>query len=242
MNCVPAAIAAMINPVIALLSVVVVASCFAEEPGPHYKLVDQTKPDNEIEFFGGPHIDIVKEVYRRTDEGSPAFKIVLSSLADPSKKELLFAYDRAAEADLSPDGKWFVINDRPGRGQCEPRLFKRHAGLKFTELKEARIQQKVVDFFIRSNKFPESIRKHLIGESDCFVESILWSDDSKSLLLRITKGQTGEPIWIYNWRCIYDLKTGELSTDLNILNRGSILPGKYLVPNEATNGGRKRVP
>jgi len=211
--------------------------CFADEPGPHYKLVDETKPDNQFEFFGAPHIDIVKEVYQRTDEGSPAFKIVLSSLADPSKKELLFSYDRAAEANLSPDGKWFVINDCPGRGQCEPRLFKQQTGLKFTEVKEAKIQQKAIDFFIRHNKFPENIRKYMSEES--IVESTLWSDDSNSLLLRISKGQTGGPIWIYDWRCIYDLKTGELSTDLNILNRGSIVSGKYLVPNEATNGGKK---
>jgi hypothetical protein len=222
--------AAMIRPFAVLLCVVVTTLCFAGEPGPDYKLVDQTKPDPDLEFFGGPHIDIVKEVYRRTDERSPIFKIVLSSLAKPSRKELLFAYDRAAEADLSPDGKWFVINDRPDRGQCEPRLFKQQTGLKFTEVREANIQQKAIDFFIRYNKFPESIRKHLIGESDCFVESTLWSDDSSSLLLRISKGQTGEPIWIYDWRCIYDLKTGECSTDLKILNRGSILPGKYLVP------------
>ncbi len=206
--------------------------CFAGEPGLHYKLVDETKPDNQFEFFGAPHIDIVKEVYRRTDEGSPAFKIVLSSLADPSKKELLFAYDRAADADLSPDGKWFVINDRPGRGECEPRLFKQQSGLKFTEVKEAKIQQKAIDFFIRCNKFAGHIRKRMFEES--IVESTLWSDDSNSLLLRISKGQTGEPIWVNDWRCIYDLKTGKLSTDLNILNRGSILPGKYLVPNDVT--------
>jgi len=134
----PDAIIAIMKLSVALLCVLA-APCFADEPGPHYKLVDQTKPDSELEFFGGPHIDIVKEVYRRTDEGSPTFKIVLSSLADPSKKELLFAYDRAAEADLSPDGKCFVINDRPGRGECDPRLFKQRTGLKFTEFKEANL-------------------------------------------------------------------------------------------------------
>jgi hypothetical protein len=26
--------------------------CFADEPGPHYKLVEETKPDNQFEFFG----------------------------------------------------------------------------------------------------------------------------------------------------------------------------------------------
>jgi len=204
--------------------------CLAGEPGPDYKLVSEIKPDNEYETLRPPHIDIVQELYQRTDQGSPAFKIVLSSLADPSKKELLFAYDRIAEADLSPDGQWFVINDRPGRGACEPRLFKHKDGLKFTEVKEARIQEKAIDFFISTNKYPKSMRKHLIDESDCFVESTLWADDSNSLLIRITKGQTGQPILIYDWRCIYDLKTGKFSTDLTILNRGSIKPGVDIVP------------
>jgi len=218
--------------ILPLLSIVMaVQANAADEPGSGYKLVDKTNPDNELEFFGAPHIDIVKEVYRRADGGSPAFKIVLSSLADPSKKELLFAYDRAAEADLSPDGKWFVINDRPGRGECEPRLFKRQTGLKFTEVKKAKIQQKAMDFLFRYNNLSRDTRKQLSENTEYFVESTLWSDDSNSLLLRITKGQTGLPIWVSDWRCIYDLKTGKISTDLGVLNRGSISPGKYIVRN-----------
>lgn len=221
----------MTKAIILLLNIFA-GSCLAVEPGPGYKLVEQTKPDAQLEFFGGPHIDTVINVYSRPDAKAffrKSFKIVLSSLADPSKKELLFTYYRIANADLSPDGKWIIINDRPGRGECEPRLFKQQTGLKFTEVKEAKIQQKVIDFFIRSNKFTKSTRKY-IEQSDTFVEATLWSDDSNSLLLRFTKGQTGEPIWINNWRCIYDLKTGNISTDLKVLNRGAIQSGRYLAP------------
>ena len=89
------------------------------------------------------------------------------------------------------------------------------------------IRKKAIHFFVRYNKYPPTILKHMIGEGDCFVESTLWGDDSHSLLLRISKGQTGEPIWIYDWRCVYDLTSGTISTDLRALNRGAVLPGKY---------------
>jgi hypothetical protein len=157
-------------------------------------------------------------------------KIILSSLADPSQKELLFEYERDAVATLSPDGEWIVINDRPFVGECNPRLFKQEAGLKFTEVKDANIRQKAIEFFLRYNKYPKEIGEHMLPEGSCFVQSMLWSDNSKSLLLRLSKGQTGEPLWIYNWRCVYDLTTGEVSTDLKVLNRGAIQPGKYLAP------------
>lgn len=205
--------------------------CFAAEPGAGYKLVEQTKPDEESEFFGGPHIDIVIEVYSRPDAEKSfgkSFKIVLSSLADPSKKELLLEYERGATATLSPNGKWIVVNDRPTRGHCEPRLFKQQEGLKFTEVESAKIREKAIDLFVQHNNSPPAIRKSMIGEGDCIVESLDWADDSNSLLLRVHKGKTGEPIWIWSWRCIYDLKTQKATLDLNILNRGSILSGKYL--------------
>jgi len=217
----------MTKTIVCLLTLLA-SSCFGDEPGANYKLVSQDKPSEQAEFFDGRHIDIVVEVYERTNDGSPAGKIILSSLADPSKKELLFTYERAAAADLSPDGKWIVINDRPVRGECNPRLFKQEAGLKFTEVKDADIRTKAIEFFLSFNKSPKNIRDHMISEGDCFVESMFWSDDSNSLLLRLSKGQTGEPIWLYDWYCVYDLKTGKVSLDLKVLNRGAILPGKYL--------------
>ena len=220
-----------VTKIVAYLLIVLASACVAGEPGPNYKLVNRNKPDSELEFFGGPHIDIVTELYRCMDGDTPAFKIVLSSLVHPSRKELLFAYDRIAEAELSPDGKWFIVNDRPGRGECEPRLFRQQKDLKFTEVKGAQIWEKAIRFFISSNKYPPSIGKHLL-HSEAIVESMLWSDDSRSLLLRIRMGRTGEPLWVYNWRCIYDVTSGRISTDLQVLNRGAILPGKHLTTDQ----------
>ena len=215
-----------------LLLCLFAGACLAAGPGPGYELVEQTKPAEQSEFFGWPHIDIVIEVYSKPDPEKffrKSFKIVLSSLADPSRKELLFEYDRDAVAILSPDGKWIVVNDRPGVGQCEPRLFHQQKGLKFTEVKSAQIWEKAIRFFSDSNHYPPRLRKHLLS-GDCIVESMLWSDDSRSLLLRLRKEQTGEPVWVHNWRCIYDLTNGTISTKLQVLNRGAILPGKYLAP------------
>ena len=201
----------------------------AAEPGSGYKLVDQVKPDKQFEFFNGPHIDTVIEVYSHPDSKKffgKSFKIVLSSIANPSYKELLLEYDRDATATLSPNGRWIVVNDRPGRGYCEPRLFKQQHGLKFIEVKDAKIQEKAVNLLVRLNTLSRDIRKSMIG--DCIVESQTWADDSNSLLLRVSMGRTGEPIWIWNWWCVYDLTTQKTTIDLDILNRGSILPGKRL--------------
>lgn len=208
-------------------------SCLAAEPGRGYELVEQTKPDEQAEFSERLHIDTIIEVYSKPDESKffrKSFKIVLSSLADPSQKKLLFEYDREAVANLSPNGKWIVINDRPFRGECNPRLFKQKAGLKFVEVKDASIRKKAIEFFIRSNKYPKRIGEHMLPAGACIVESVLWADDSKSLLLRLSKGQTCEPLWINNWRCVYDLSTGQVSTDLKVLNRGAVQHGKYLTP------------
>lgn len=207
--------------------------CLATEPGPGYELVKQTKPNETAELFGGEHIDTVIEVYSKSDTNNffgRSFKIVLSSLADPSHKELLFEYERQATATLSPDGKWIVINDRPFRGQCSPRLFKQVAGLKFVEAKNPDIRKKAIELFLRHNNYPKKMGEHMIPEGKCIVESELWSDDSGALLLRLSKGQTGEPIWINSWRCVYDLATGQVSTNLDILNRGAVQSGKYLAP------------
>jgi len=221
------------SKVATLLLCIFAGACLAAEPGAGYELIQQTKPEDQSEFFGGPHIDTVIEVYSKPAPEKffgKSFKIVLSSLADPSRKELLFEYERAAVASLSPDGKWIVINDRPFRGECNPRLFKKEADLKFTEANNANIRKKAIEFFLRYNKYPKKIGEHMLPAGACFVESVLWADDSKSLLLRLSKGQTGEPLWIDSWRCVYDLTTGKVSTDLDVLNRGAIQPGKYLAP------------
>ena len=214
-----------------LISIICTVSCFGSEPGSGFKLVEQIKPDNQHEFFGGPHIDTVFEVYSRPDKNKflgKSFKIVLSSLADPSQKELLFEYERYATATLSPNGKWIVINDRPGRGYCEPRLFKQDHGIKFTEVKNAKIHEKAVDLLIKHNKLSTVVRKSMIEEGECIVESQDWADDSNALLLRLSMGRTGEPIWIWNWWCLYDLSTEKVTLDLNTMNRDSILPGKRI--------------
>lgn len=221
----------MVTKIVPYLLVVLASACLAGEPGSNYKLVNRVTPDSSAEFFGGPHIDIVKELYQRTDGDTPTYKIVLSSLAHPSRKKLLFSYDRMAEADLSPDGTWFLVNDRPGRGNCEPRLFRKQEGLKFTEVKNAHIQEKAISFFISANKYPRNIGKHLLS-TDSIVESMLWSDDSRSLLLRFSIARTGEPVWVYNWRCIYDLTTESITMDMEVLNHGAILSGRHLATDQ----------
>src|ERR1700741_2700098 len=148
----------MTNGIAITLSLVAVG-CFAAEPGANYKLVDEDKPDNTYEgMFDIQHKDLVIETYEKTDEDGegPERKIVVSSLADPNQKELLFAFDRGAHAIPSPNEEWIIINDRPIRGQCEPRLFHRVKGVKFAEVREAKVRQRAIDFFVQRNKLSPS--------------------------------------------------------------------------------------
>jgi hypothetical protein len=218
-----------------ILLLLLAVKSHAEELVEGWTLESENKPSQEAEFLGGPHIDTVINVYSREDKDSSfgkKYKIVLSSLSNPNKKELLFKYERAATATLSPDGKWIVINDRPFRGECKPRLYKQESGLKYNEVTNPNIRSNAIKYFIECNKYPNKIRDHLLPEGKCFVESLWWSDDSKALLLRLSKGQTGEPIWIDDWYCVYKIEDGKVSQDLNILNGGGIRNGKYLVPNK----------
>jgi hypothetical protein len=211
----------MIKAILITFSLIAVG-CFAAEPGANYELVDQDKPDNTYEgLFDNQHKDLVIETYEKTDEDAegPEKKIVVSSLANPNQKELLFAFDRGAHAMPSPNEEWIVVNDRAIRGHCDPRLFHRVSGLKFAGVREAKVRERAIDFFVQQNKLPASIRENMIGEGDCFVEAYLWSDDSKSFLVRICKQRTGEPIWIGDWFCVYDIRSQKISLDLGALNR-----------------------
>jgi hypothetical protein len=199
------------------------------EPGSNYKLVDRILPDEDRVYFEHPPFGIVQEVYRNKGDGEPAYKIMLSAESDPSHKVLFFSYDRLAETLISPNEKWIVVNDRPGRGDCEPRLFERRHGLKFAEMKDADISSKAILYFLDYNKCSAKVREHMT-EGDCIVQALFWSDDSGALLLRIHMGRTGEPIWIWDWYCVYDLRTHKISMDLSLLNKGGIVPPKYLAP------------
>src|SRR5205085_464565 len=115
--------------------------------------VDERLPDNAYEgFFFRKHKELVIETYAKDGEGDgPAFKIMLSALSNRKEKEFLFSYDRTVSTLRSPNEEWIVINDRPLRGQCKPRLFRRVDGLRFQELKSAQIAEKVIGFFVRTN-------------------------------------------------------------------------------------------
>jgi hypothetical protein len=84
----------------------IAVGCFAAEPGANCKVVDEAKPDNTYEgLFDNQHRGLVIETHEKTDEDAegPSSKIIVSSLADPNQKELLFAFDREASAIPSPN-------------------------------------------------------------------------------------------------------------------------------------------
>ena len=70
---------------------------------------------------------------------------------------------------------------------------------------------------------------------DCFVEAHEWADNSNSFLVRVSKQRTGEPIWIGDWYCIYDIPSQKITLDLSTLNRNAF---KRVKPDQSIGRGR----
>lgn len=208
--------------IVALLALASLPPPAAARQQATYKLAEEHKPEDPYAgWFFRNKKQLVFEIYDKDGEGDgPEHKILISALSNRARKAVLFTYDRAAIPFSSADEKWIVINDRPARGDCIPRLFRRNGSVHFAEVKNADIHTKVRDYFLRRTRLSRSARKSVI-EGQFYVEAEQWSEDSKSLLIRISKETTGEPLYIRDWYCIYEIPTGTVTEDLSIFNRGA---------------------
>ncbi|MEO5359705.1 MAG: hypothetical protein H7843_04580 [Nitrospirota bacterium] len=144
--------------------------------------------------------------------------IWLYSKNNPSKKALLFSYERDADVLISPDEKWLVINYRAGTTDTDALLYKNAKGLEY-EVSEL-LNDKAWDLFRKTHKqykIPD------FGHS--YAEAVRWSSDSKSILLYIYGHDDLSPKTLEPWFCVYDLTTGKMTLDFNrIFNRDTYHP------------------
>ena len=128
-------------------------------------------------------------------------------------------YDRGAIPLLSPDGKRIVVNDRPVRGICNPRLFKSQGGVQFVEATDQKVRNGAIEYFASVEGMQDGVDEL---KEDGFVEAQRWSSDSKSLLIRISKTYSSGSYFVNDWLCLYSLDDGEFGHDLQLLNSGAV--------------------
>ncbi|WP_420265504.1 hypothetical protein [Candidatus Magnetominusculus dajiuhuensis] len=192
-----------------LLNIIGAGQCYGE---------DKTLKNHLIKEYTSPKGNIIVRHYVDGYEICPDGDIWLYSKKNPSKKALLFSYERDADVLISPDEKWLVINYRAGCNVTDANLYKQIKDLKYeyvTSLNDfawdlfrvTHKQYKIPDFFHN------------------YAEAVLWSSDSKSVMIEIYGHDDISPKKLEPWYCIYDLTTGKMTLDFNrIFNRDTYHP------------------
>ena len=156
--------------------------------------------------------------------------------ADESKRIWLFPKDRPAEAvelcetqgwgylsvHFSPDEKWLIVQDGGGSLGVSLRLFKRDAGVRFREVEQAKIDDKVEQLALAQAGAPA---KQVLDHR--YVKVLSWSADSKAVLVSISGSSSRDVrrVSIENWTAIYDVGSGTVALDLKKFNRSAAQTG-----------------
>ncbi|MEO5359405.1 MAG: hypothetical protein H7843_03030 [Nitrospirota bacterium] len=159
---------------------------------------------------------IVRHYGESLDDNSA--DIWLYSAKNPSKKLLLYSYERDADVLISPNEKWLVINYRYGSDVTDAILFKKAKGLKYDEKKYLNtLAWRLFRKMHKQYEIPE------FGHN--YTEAVLWSSDSKSVMVEIYGHDDLSPKALEPWFCIYDVTTGKMSLDFNrVFNRDTYHP------------------
>ncbi|MBF0554183.1 MAG: hypothetical protein HQK96_06430 [Nitrospirae bacterium] len=192
-----------------LLPVLEIEQCYGE---------DKTLKNHLIKEYTSPKGNIIVRHYVDGYEICPDGDIWLYSKKNPSKKALLFSYERDADVLISPDEKWLIINYRAGTTDTDALLFKKVKDLEYEEIDY--LNDKAWDLFRKTHrqyKIPQ------FGHS--YAEAVLWSSDSKSVMIEIYGHDDLSQKNLEPWYCIYDLTTGKMTLDFNrVFNRDTYHP------------------
>ncbi|MBF0457737.1 MAG: hypothetical protein HQK99_07565 [Nitrospirae bacterium] len=194
-----------------LLHVLGVRQCYGE---------DKALKNHLLKEYLSPEVngDIIVRHYVDGYDGFSG-DIWLYSKKDPSKKTLLFSYERDADVIISPDEKWLIINYRAGTTDTDALLFQKVKGLEYKETKM--LNDMAWDLFRKTHK---QYQIPQFGHS--YAEAVLWSSDSKSVMIQIYGHDDDSLKALEPWYCIYDLTTGKMTLDFNVLNRDTYHPNR----------------
>jgi hypothetical protein len=120
---------------------------------------------------------------------------------------------------FSPDDYWIIVQDGGPSLGISLRLFRRDKGVKFTEQKDADIDAKAERFALKQKGFPaQEILDHR------YAKVLAWSRDSTCVLIALNGhgGTREQAVTIGNWIGVYDLASGNISLDLEKMDRRAL--------------------
>jgi hypothetical protein len=180
-----------------------ISNSFAQDPPKN------VKPFKSEEIWG---CEMTAEYYFFAPDESR--QIWLHFKKDSKHKVLLTTYERDAELVYSNDCNLIALNDDLGSNVSEIHVFQKVKGLQYKKIKH--------DVASKAwNTISKISDKKEISLCHTYVNAIAWSSDGQALLIKAW-GHTDKSNHVDNWFGAYDLKTGNISTDLSIMNRRSI--------------------
>jgi hypothetical protein len=164
----------------------------------------QTSPGGDIVIEH--HVDHSQESAR---------EIWLVAKHRPTDRFLLYRHRRYAEVLFAPNEQWLIINDYMGADVAEPLLFQRGEGVRYTEVKQARISEKVWRFFAKEHRLAKPPEYH-----HSYAVADRWASDSKAVQVSIW-GHSDSDNNLAAWLCVFAIDTLRPSLNLGLMNRGA---------------------
>ena len=156
----------------------------------------------------------IEHYANRADAGlANHLQIWVADARDPTNRALLYAHDRWAVAQASPDDSHIVVTDYMGSDGSAPFLFHRVKGVRYAAVTNADIAALAWDAIARQYKV-----RAPFDHSYCEVSSWL---GPHSILIHAWGHESGE-FGLDHWFAIYDLRTRRLHFDLRLANDADV--------------------
>ena len=142
-------------------------------------------------------------------------------LIDKQDSSNIFLLDstswRGTSVIFSSDQAWFAENVEIVSNFREIHLFKRTKGLRYSEVKDAHIYEKVFKLFAKTEHF-----RHLREFGHARVAVVTWLPDSKAFLLILDGWDNEQGVTVGDWTCLFDVNSLTPSVDFNKYLHGVI--------------------
>ncbi len=128
-----------------------------------------------------PLDDILVEHYEsQRNDGDYERQIWLADKKNPKNRFLLFEHGRSAEVLFSPNQSWLIINNFYVSNLSDVLLYRKIDGLKYSEVKDADIFNKVEAICMKENKIKPSFA---VGH--LYAQALRWSADSNAIIVKM---------------------------------------------------------
>lgn len=173
-----------------------------------------------------PLDDIIVEHYElQRDDGEYERQIWLADKKNPKNRFLLFEHGRSAEVLFSPNQSWLVINNFCVSNLSDVILYRKSDGLKYLEMKDSDIVEKVWSLCMKENKIKKSFA---VGH--LYAQALRWSADSGAIMVKMWgDGEDNDDSRYYHlepWLCVFDIINKNASMDLRLMNKNVFQPVK----------------